>query len=52
MTFPRAPFDASVPTHPLLIIDYEKLHQHDADEIDRLWAAATKLGCALWLLRS
>jgi hypothetical protein len=46
MTFPRAPFDASVETHPLLVVDWEKLHAQDPEALDVLWSAATKLGCA------
>lgn len=46
MSFPRAPFDETVPTHPLLVIDYELLRARDETELDRLWDAATKLGCA------
>jgi hypothetical protein len=42
LVFP--PFPDDVPTHPLLIIDYELLKRRDADEINRLWEASTKLG--------
>ncbi len=38
------PFPEDVPTHPLLIIDYELIRQGDENEIDRLWKAATELG--------
>jgi len=38
------PFPSDVPTHPLLIIDYELIKKRDKSEIDRLWEAATKLG--------
>jgi hypothetical protein len=41
-TFP--PFPADVPTHPLLVIDYERIKAGDQEEIEQLWAAATKLG--------
>lgn len=40
--FPTFPND--VPTHPLLIIDYQLLLKNDQEEIDRLWKAATELG--------
>ena len=33
-----------VPTHPLLVVDYELIKQRDNAEIDKLWEAATKLG--------
>lgn len=38
------PFPDDVPTHPLLVIDYQLLLQHDEAEIDQLWKAATELG--------
>lgn len=38
------PFPEDVPTHPLLIIDYELIRQGDENEINRLWKAATELG--------
>jgi hypothetical protein len=41
-TFP--PFPDNVPTHPLLIIDYELIKARDKEEIDRLWKAGTGLG--------
>ncbi|KAL0575856.1 hypothetical protein V5O48_006106 [Marasmius crinis-equi] len=41
------PFPDDVPTHPLLIIDYEQLKAGNPDEIDRLWGAATGLGFCL-----
>ncbi|PSR76517.1 hypothetical protein PHLCEN_2v8420 [Hermanssonia centrifuga] len=41
------PFPEDVPTHPLLIIDYQLIKQGDSEEIDRLWEAATKLGFCL-----
>ncbi|KAJ3540348.1 hypothetical protein NM688_g6239 [Phlebia brevispora] len=44
------PFPEDVPTHPLLVIDYELLKGGDADEISRLWEAATKLG--FWYLKN
>ncbi|KAF8079383.1 Clavaminate synthase-like protein [Lyophyllum atratum] len=42
------PFPEDVPTHPLLVIDYELIKARDQNEIDRLWEAATKLG--FWYL--
>ncbi|THV05873.1 Clavaminate synthase-like protein [Dendrothele bispora CBS 962.96] len=47
-TFP--PFPDNVPTHPLLVIDYELLKSGDSKEKDRLWTAATKLG--FWYLKN
>jgi hypothetical protein len=38
------PFPDDVPTHPLLIIDYELVKAGDVTECNRLWEAATKLG--------
>ncbi len=38
------PFPDDVPTHPLLVIDYELILERDAAEIDQLWKAATELG--------
>lgn len=38
------PFPEDVPTHPLLVIDYELIKKSDSNEIDKLWEAATKLG--------
>ena len=37
-------FPDNVPTHPLLVIDYELIKAGDAQEIDKLWEAATGLG--------
>jgi isopenicillin N synthase-like dioxygenase len=48
LVFP--PFPDDVPTHPLLIIDYELLKKRDEGEIDRLWDASTKLG--FWYLKN
>lgn len=42
LTYP--PFPEGLPTHPLLVIDYQLIKQGDKQEIDRLWEAATKLG--------
>ncbi|KII87176.1 hypothetical protein PLICRDRAFT_30612 [Plicaturopsis crispa FD-325 SS-3] len=44
------PFPADVPTHPLLIIDYDLIQAGDSNEIDRLWKAATELG--FWYLKN
>ncbi|KAI0058454.1 Clavaminate synthase-like protein [Artomyces pyxidatus] len=44
------PFPDDVPTVPLLIIDFELVKQGDAQEIDRLWKAATELG--FWYLKN
>ena len=41
-TFPHFPED--IPTHPLLVIDYELLKARNSDEISQLWKAATELG--------
>jgi len=38
------PFDDTVKTHPLLVIDYAKIKAHDEAEIDELWKACTSLG--------
>lgn len=38
------PFPEDVPTHPLLVVDYELLLEQDDAEIDKLWKAATELG--------
>ncbi|KAF9482462.1 Clavaminate synthase-like protein [Pholiota conissans] len=48
LTFPSFPDD--VPTHPLLVVDYELLQKRDPQEINRLWEAATKLG--FWYLKN
>lgn len=42
LTFPAFPED--VPTHALLIVDYELVIAGDKAEIDKLWKAATELG--------
>ncbi|KAF4592930.1 hypothetical protein EYR38_008636 [Pleurotus pulmonarius] len=47
-TFPAFPDD--VPTHPLVIVDYELIKGGDKDEIERLWKAATELG--FWYLKN
>jgi hypothetical protein len=38
------PFPEDIPTHPLIVIDYQKLLEDDAVEIEKLWQAATTLG--------
>lgn len=38
------PFPEDVPTHPLLVVDYQKLVEDDAGEIETFWQAATTLG--------
>ncbi|EGN93564.1 hypothetical protein SERLA73DRAFT_78448 [Serpula lacrymans var. lacrymans S7.3] len=42
------PFPDDVPTHPLLIVDYERIKAGDQQEIDIMWKAATTLG--FWYL--
>ncbi|KAI0637482.1 Clavaminate synthase-like protein [Trametes polyzona] len=44
------PFPENVPTHPLLVIDYELLQAGDQDETAKLWKAATELG--FWYLKN
>ncbi|KAF9254646.1 Clavaminate synthase-like protein [Marasmius fiardii PR-910] len=44
------PFPNDVPTHPLLVIDYELLKAGKEEEIERLWNAATNLG--FWYLKN
>ncbi|KAJ7130720.1 hypothetical protein C8R46DRAFT_1142228 [Mycena filopes] len=48
LQFPDFPND--VPTHPLLVVDYEKLLVKDEAEIEKLWSAATTLG--FWYLKN
>ncbi|KAJ7130713.1 hypothetical protein C8R46DRAFT_1168777 [Mycena filopes] len=43
-------FPSDVPTHPLLVIDYQKLLVKDEAEIAKLWSAATTLG--FWYLKN
>ncbi|KAJ3497907.1 hypothetical protein NLJ89_g10288 [Agrocybe chaxingu] len=47
-TLPAFPDD--IPTHPLLVIDYELIRNGDTVETGRLWDAATKLG--FWYLKN
>ncbi|KAH9887649.1 Clavaminate synthase-like protein [Cubamyces lactineus] len=44
------PFPDDVPTHPLLVVDYELIQKRDQAEIDKLWKAATELG--FWYLKN
>ncbi|THH03266.1 hypothetical protein EW145_g6394 [Phellinidium pouzarii] len=44
------PFPDDISTHPLLIVDYELIKASDAQEIDKLWKAATGLG--FWYLKN
>ncbi|KAI0090369.1 hypothetical protein BDY19DRAFT_939884 [Irpex rosettiformis] len=44
------PFPDDVPTHDLLVIDYELVKNGDKGETDRLWEAATRLG--FWYLKN
>ena len=39
-----APFPDNVPTHPLVVIDYERVVAGDEHELSQLWRAATELG--------
>ncbi|KAH9936761.1 Clavaminate synthase-like protein [Epithele typhae] len=41
---PYPPFPQDVSTSPLFVIDYELIKAGDADEIERLWKAATEMG--------
>ncbi|KAF7331563.1 1-aminocyclopropane-1-carboxylate oxidase [Mycena kentingensis (nom. inval.)] len=43
-------FPTDVPTHPLLVINYERLKAGDEAEIEKLWGAATSLG--FWYLNN
>ena len=38
------PFPEDVPTHPLLIVDYQLVQAGDEHEVNKLWRAATELG--------
>ncbi|KAL1938602.1 hypothetical protein VTO73DRAFT_11417 [Trametes versicolor] len=44
------PFPDDVPTHPLLVVDYDLILKRDQAEIDKLWKAATELG--FWYLKN
>jgi hypothetical protein len=38
------PFPDNVPTHPLIVVDYELIMANSKQELDKLWKAATELG--------
>ncbi|KAH9921158.1 Clavaminate synthase-like protein [Fomitopsis serialis] len=44
------PFPDNVPTHPLLVVDYELLKAGDEEEINTFWTAATTLG--FWYMKN
>ncbi|EJD04538.1 Clavaminate synthase-like protein [Fomitiporia mediterranea MF3/22] len=44
------PFPDDIPTHPLLVVDFELIKGGDVQEIDKLWKAATELG--FWYLKN
>ncbi|KAF9033917.1 Clavaminate synthase-like protein [Hymenopellis radicata] len=44
------PFPDDVPTHPLLVVDYQLVRLGDEHEIEKLWKAATELG--FWYLKN
>jgi hypothetical protein len=44
MSTEHPPFPEDVPTHPLLVIDYELIKAGNKHEIERLWTAGTTLG--------
>jgi len=44
------PFPDNLPTHPLLVIDYELIKAGDEQECNKLWKAATGLG--FWYLKN
>ncbi|KAH8112401.1 Clavaminate synthase-like protein [Phellopilus nigrolimitatus] len=44
------PFPDDVPTHPLMIIDFTLIKSGDAQEINKLWKAATEIG--FWYLKN
>ncbi|KAE9406691.1 Clavaminate synthase-like protein [Gymnopus androsaceus JB14] len=43
-------FPTNVPTHPLVVIDYQLIKNGDEKEMDMLWKAATSLG--FWYLKN
>ncbi|KAJ7773609.1 hypothetical protein DFH07DRAFT_866043 [Mycena maculata] len=47
---PLPPFPNNVPTHTLLVIDYDRIKAGNPEEIERLWTAATMLG--VWYLKN
>ncbi|KAJ3728667.1 Clavaminate synthase-like protein [Lentinula raphanica] len=51
MPVPAYPeFPANVPSHPLLVVDYDLIKKGDKEEIDVLWKAATTLG--FWYMKN
>ena len=38
------PFPQDIPTHPLLVVDYQLVKAGNEDEVNKLWKAATELG--------
>ncbi|KAI0751881.1 Clavaminate synthase-like protein [Daedaleopsis nitida] len=44
------PFPDDVPTHPLLVVDFQLIRAGHEKEIDKLWKAATGLG--FWYLKN
>ncbi|KAL5531719.1 hypothetical protein ACEPAG_4596 [Sanghuangporus baumii] len=44
------PFPDDVPTHPLLVIDYELISSGDNVEVEKLWKSATNVG--FWYLKN
>lgn len=38
------PFPNDLPTHPLLVVDYNLVKANDERELNKLWQAATQLG--------
>ncbi|EJF60000.1 Clavaminate synthase-like protein [Dichomitus squalens LYAD-421 SS1] len=44
------PFPEDVPTHPLLVVDYQLIRAGDGQETEKLWKAATELG--FWYLKN
>ncbi|TFY67411.1 hypothetical protein EVJ58_g1646 [Rhodofomes roseus] len=44
------PFPDNVPTHPLLVVDYELLKAGDEAEVEKFWTAATSLG--FWYMKN
>ncbi|EJD06826.1 Clavaminate synthase-like protein [Fomitiporia mediterranea MF3/22] len=44
------PFPQDIPTHPLLVIDFELIKAGDSEEIEKLWKAARELG--FWYLKN
>ncbi|PCH44297.1 Clavaminate synthase-like protein [Wolfiporia cocos MD-104 SS10] len=46
----QPPFPEDVPTHPLLVVDYQLIRAKDENEVNKLWNAATQLG--FWYLKN